>query len=148
VGSDTVAALRRLTVADYDAVLVLWQRAGLPSIRPGGRDSPEAFAQQLERGQIVLGLEEAGKLIGCVVVTTDTRKGWINRLAIDPDHRRKGYGAQLIRAAEQMLREQGIGVIAALIEDWNRASLALFKKEGYAVGEDVIYVSKRESDSA
>jgi len=143
-----VASIRRLAAADYDALLSLWQRAGLAGVRPEGRDSREAFARQLDRGQVVLGLEESGKLIGCVVATHDTRKGWINRLAIDPAHRRKGHARRLIRAAEEVLREQGMSVLAALIEDWNDASLELFKQAGYHVDSDVIYVSKRDSAEA
>ncbi len=143
-----MTAVRRLTAADYDAVIALWLRAGLTSIRPDGRDNREAFARQLAQGQIVLGLEESGKLIGCVVATHDTRKGWINRLAVDPDYRRQGHGARLLRAAEDALREQDMTVLAALIEDWNDASLALFEKEGYRVDREVIYVSKRDSADA
>ena len=140
--------LRRLTIDDYEAVIALWQRSGLPSIRPEGRDSREEFAQQLEQGQIVIGLEDESQLIGVIVATNDTRKGWINRLAIDPDHRRKGYGAQLIRAAEAALHDIGLKVIAALIEDYNDASLALFKREGYAVHTDIYYASKRDAETA
>jgi ribosomal protein S18 acetylase RimI-like enzyme len=137
--------LRRLTADDYDAVIALWQKSGLPSVRPEGRDSREAFAAQIEQGQIVIGLEEDHRLIGVVVATSDTRKGWINRLAIDPDYRRRGHGRLLNRAAEQALRELGLQIIAALIEDWNDASLALYKSEGYAVHTDIYYVSKRDS---
>jgi len=140
--------LRRLTIDDYEAVIALWQRSGLPSIRPEGRDSRSEFARQLDQGQIVIGLEDGDKLIGVVVATNDTRKGWINRLAIDPDHRRKGYGAQLIHAAEAALHEIGLKVIAALIEDYNDASLALFKREGYAVHTDIYYASKRDAETA
>ena len=143
-----MAALRKLTAADYDSVLAVWQRAGLPSLRPDGRDSRAAFARQLSVGQVVLGLEESGRLIGCVAVTHDARKGWINRLAVEPDHRRKGHGLRLVRAAEDVLREQGLAVHAALIEDWNEASLALFQKAGYAVHRDILYVSRRDSDKA
>jgi GNAT superfamily N-acetyltransferase len=139
--------VRRLTSADYEAAIALWQRSDLPSIRPQGRDSKAEFAQQIDRGQIVIGLEDDGKLVGIVVATNDTRKGWINRLAIDPNYRRKGYGAQLIHAAEEALRSIGIKVIGALIEDWNDASLTLFKREGYAVHSDIYYVSKRDSES-
>jgi len=145
---DKVTVPRRLTEADYDAVMRLWQHAGLTGVRPEGRDSREAFARQLARGQVVLGLEELGKLIGCVVATHDTRKGWINRLAIDPNHRRRGHALRLIRAAEDALRAQGMSVLAVLIEDWNDASLELFKKAGYHVDSDVIYVSKRDSADA
>ena len=139
--------IRRLTIDDYEAVIALWQRSGLPSIRSEGRDSRSEFARQLDHGQIVIGLEDGGKLIGVIVATNDTRKGWINRLAIDPDHRRKGYGAQLIHAAEAALHEIGLKVIAALIEDYNDASLALFKREGYAVHTDIYYASKRDAET-
>ena len=143
-----MATLRRLTFEDYDAVIALWQRSGLQSIRPAGRDSLSEFTQQLERGQVAIGLEEDGVLIGVVVATNDTRKGWINRLAIDPDHRYRGYGTQLIHAAEDALRANGMQLIAALIEDHNAASLALFEKEGYAMQRDILYVSKRDSRDA
>jgi N-acetylglutamate synthase len=137
-------ALRRLTVDDYDAILALWQRAGLDTIRPQGRDSREAFADQLARGQVVLGLEDAGRLVAGVVITDDTRKGWINRLAVEPDYRRQGLAARLVAEAERELRARGIQVFAALIEDENVASLSLFQREGYKT-HDIYYVSKRDS---
>ncbi|MFN8598274.1 MAG: GNAT family N-acetyltransferase [Anaerolineae bacterium] len=143
-----MATIRRLTIEDYDAVIALWQRSGLPTVRPTGRDSRSEFAKQIEQGQIVIGLEENDRLIGVVVATSDTRKGWINRLAIDPDYRRRGYGEQLIHTAEDALRENGLMILAALIEDYNVASLSLFNKLGYAVHPDVHYVSKRDSSDA
>ncbi len=103
---------------------------------------------QLEHGQIVIGLEENGQLIGVVLATHDTRKGWINRLAIDPHYQRRGYGEQLARAAEEALREAGMKVIAAFIEEGNESSLALFEKLGYAVHQNIYYVSKRDSADA
>ncbi len=143
-----MATLRRLTIDDHAAILALWQRAGLHSIRPEGRDSRSEFAWQLEHGQIVIGLEENGQLIGVVLATHDTRKGWINRLAIDPHYQRRGYGEQLARAAEEALREAGMKVIAAFIEEGNESSLALFEKLGYAVHQNIYYVSKRDSADA
>jgi len=136
---------RELTVDDYDAVIRLWRVADLQSIRLRGRDSRDAFAAQLAAGQKVIGLEEDGQLIGAVVITHDARKGWINRLAIHPDHRRKGYGARLLAAAEERLRAMGFRIFAGLIEADNKASLALFEKEGYKT-HDIVYVSKRDSD--
>lgn len=137
-----------LVAADYPRITALWQRAGL-SIRPHGRDSHEAFARQLAGGiQIALGLEEGGELVCVIVVTHDSRKGWLNRLAIDPRYRRRGLGLQLIREAEEHLRHQGIQIIAALIEEWNRASLALFAKAGYADHPGIHYLSKRPGREA
>jgi ribosomal protein S18 acetylase RimI-like enzyme len=141
-------ALRRLTIDDYEAMLALWQRAGLHTIKPTGRDSRSEFEKQFAGGQIAIGLEEDGQLIGVVIVTNDTRKGWINRLAIDPDYRRKGYGGQLVHAAEDALHEAGMHLIAALIEEGNDASLALFEKLGYAAHRHIYYMSKRDSAEA
>jgi len=141
-------SLRRLTIDDHAAILTLWQHAGLHSIRPEGRDSRSEFERQFAGGQIAIGLEERGKLIGVVLATNDTRKGWINRLAIDPDYRRSGYGEQLVQAAEESLREIGLKVIAAFIEEGNAALLTLFEKLGYAGHQHMTYVSKRDSAEA
>jgi ribosomal protein S18 acetylase RimI-like enzyme len=107
-------------------------------------------ARQLASGvQTILGLEVDGQLIGSVVVTHDSRKGWINRLVVDPDHRRRGHATHLIAAAEETLREQGMRVIAILIESGNDASLALFQKAGYVeIDPPIHYLSKRDSADA
>jgi ribosomal protein S18 acetylase RimI-like enzyme len=140
--------LKTLGIEDYDAVMALWRRSGLPT-RPLGRDSREAFARQFENGvQTVLGLEEAGQLIGVIIATHDGRKGWINRLAVDPDRRRQGHARRLIVAAEEALRAQGMHVIAVLIENHNAASLTLFEQAGYLRADHVCYLSKRESAEA
>lgn len=140
--------IRRLGLDDYDALLALWQRAGLHSLRPQGRDSRASLAQQLTSGvQTILGLEVDGQLVGAVVATHDSRKGWINRLVVAPGHRRRGHAARLIAAAEEALREQGMCVIAALVESDNPASLALFRKVGYVeIDSGIHYLTRRDSD--
>ncbi len=140
--------IRLLGIDDYDNLLELWSRAGLQSLKPRGRDSREALRRQLATGvQTILGLERGDVLVGAVVATHDSRKGWVNRLAVDPHHRRRGHGARLIAAAEDVLRNQGIRVIAALVEHDNAASLALFQQAGYVdAGSSIHYLSKREGE--
>jgi N-acetylglutamate synthase len=142
--------IRRLGLDDYDELLALWQRTGLHSLRPQGRDSRASLTRQLASTvQTILGLEVDRQLVGAVVVTHDSRKGWINRLVVGPDHRQRGYAARLIAAAEETLREQDIHVIAALVESDNPASLALFQKVGYVEGDPGIhYLTKRDSEDA
>jgi ribosomal protein S18 acetylase RimI-like enzyme len=140
--------IRRLALDDYDDLMALWKRAGLHSLKPRGRDSRTAIARQLASGvETILGLTVDDRLVGAVVATHDSRKGWINRLAVDPDYRRRGYGARLIAAAEDVLRDQGMRIIAALVESDNPTSLALFQKVGYVeIDSGIHYLSKRESD--
>ena len=150
---DENVTIRRLGPDDYDELLALWQRAGLHSLKPQGRDSCASIARQLASGvQTILGLEvdsqaEPGAaLVGAVVATHDSRKGWINRLAVDPDHRRRGHAGRLVAAAEEALHEQGMYVIAALVESDNPASLALFRKAGYVeIDSGMHYLTKRDS---
>ncbi len=135
--------LTRLTPADYVRMVELWQRAGL-TFRSGGRDSQDACAQQLASGvQIVLAYQQGNELIGVIVVTHDSRKGWLNRLAVDPSWRRQGIGLRLIRAAEEYLHDQGIQVIAVLIHSNNERSITTFRQAGYNSEPDVLYLTKR-----
>jgi len=140
--------IRQLGLNDYDDLLSLWLRAGLHSIKPCGRDSREALARQLASGVMtILGLEVEGRLVAAVIVTHDSRKGWINRLAVDPDCRRRGYGTRLIEVAETLLRGQGIPITAALVMGDNAASLALFRKAGYVeIDAGIHYLTKREGE--
>jgi ribosomal protein S18 acetylase RimI-like enzyme len=142
--------IRELTLADYDRWMSVWQRAGLHSVRPSGRDSREAFARQFASGtQTMLGLELAEELVGVMLVTHDGRRGWINRLAVLPEHRRRGHAARLVTEAERVLHALGLTVIAALIEPGNDASLALFQELGYAeLPDGMHYFTKRDSNMA
>ncbi len=135
--------VRRVTSgADHDAILSLWERAGLP-FEPAGRDGRAAFERQLASGaQFVYVAERDGRTVGVVLATHDGRKGWINRLAVDPACRRGGLARALVGAAEAALREAGLSIVAALVEAPNPASQALFRALGYQERRDIVYYRK------
>ena len=137
-----------LGTADYEEILRLWERAGL-SVRLEGRDARDTFARQMaDHRQRIVGLRAGTKLVAVVVLTHDGRKGWINRLAVDPAHRRRGLAGRLIAEAERWFTEdQGLEIWAALIEGANRDSQALFAALDYQ-RHDVVYVSKRTRPEA
>ena len=136
--------IRELRLDDYQEMIALWERAGLP-YRPEGRDSRAAIAEQMERDpDLFLGAYVQEKLIGTVIGSDDGRKGWINRLAVDPDYRRQGIAQLLIADLERRLMERGRKIIAVLVEDWNDVSLKLFQKCGYILDRSILYLSKRE----
>jgi len=136
--------LRQLSLEDYDQMIALWERAGLP-YKPKGRDSRRAIAAQLERDpRLFLGAFLGGRLIGVVIGSDDGRKGWINRLAVDPRYRRRGVATRLVREVERRLRARGRRIIAVLVEDWNEPSLEFFQRLGYLLDRSILYLSKRE----
>jgi ribosomal protein S18 acetylase RimI-like enzyme len=138
--------IRRLTIDDYDELIALWERSEL-SYRPGGRDSRVAMRPEMERAEtFFLGMFDGDRMIGSILGNSDGRKGWINRLAIDPDYRGKGLAGILIDECEKRLYGLGLKVIAALIEGENKQSESAFSKAGYVYTDDIKYYSKRFSD--
>ena len=141
-------SFRRLTIDDYDAMRQVWDKAGLP-YKPNGRESRTMLGAEISREHCAaFGVFDGATLVGLTLVNYDGRRGWINRLAVDPDYRRRGLGLQVIRLCEAQFRGVGIEVWAALIEDWNEASLALFRKAGYHVHDHITYVSLRARSDA
>jgi ribosomal protein S18 acetylase RimI-like enzyme len=141
--------IRSLSIEDYDSVIRLWKRAGLP-FKPKGRDSKRAMKRQMASSpDLLIGAFSQRKLVGIVVGSYDGRmKGWINRLAIDPERRRMGIAQRLINRMEKNLEKRGATIFCALVETPNKGSLSLFRKLGYTVHRDILYASKRKSKDA
>jgi ribosomal protein S18 acetylase RimI-like enzyme len=138
--------IRSLTIAHYNQIVTLWKRSGLP-FKPSGRDRRGAVqAQMAANPDFFLGALEDNRLVGVIVTTSDGRKGWINRLAVDPDFRRMGVAEKLILGAENVLQKHGIRMFCALIDDDNEGSKKLFKKCGYEEHRDIVYFRKKQSD--
>ena len=138
--------IRKLTIGDYDKMIKLWERSSLP-FKPKGRDSRQEIARQIrENPEFFLGAFEGKTLAGVVIGSHDGRKGWINRLAVDPEYRMQGIAQLLIARMEKSLREKGARIICALVEELNLDSISLFEKLGYVTHRDILYVSKRESE--
>jgi GNAT superfamily N-acetyltransferase len=124
----------------------LWKRAGLP-YRPEGRDSQQAVERQMAAfPDLFIGAFHQKRLVGIVIGSYDGRmKGWINRLAVDPEYWRRGLAKQLVKAVETALEKRGTTIFCALIETPNEKSLNLFQKLGYSAHSEILYVSKRKS---
>ena len=137
---------RTLGPEDHDDIISVWKRAGLP-IKPRGRDSKEEMAHQMALDpEMFLGCYVDGRLTGMIMGSYDSRKGYINRLAVVKEHRRKGIARALVAEMEKRLRERGFRIITILVEDRSPESMALFSSLGYYRHEDIHYYSKRESD--
>jgi ribosomal protein S18 acetylase RimI-like enzyme len=136
-----------LVLDDYDEMVKLWLLACLP-FKPKGRDSRDSVAVQMGvEPDFFVGAFDDGRLVGVAVMSSDMRRGWINRLAVDPESRRRGVGKALVYECERVLQVHGLRLFCALIEDSNFASKKLFKSCGYVEHEDIKYFSKRENNA-
>jgi len=137
--------IRRLAIGNYEKITGLWTKAGLP-FKPKGRDSKEAIAAQMKANPpFFIGAFEGDQLVGVVIISCDVRRGWINRLAVDPNHRGRGIAKALVAEAEKVLRSQGIRIFCVQIEAENTESRELFRKCGYREHPDIVYLSKRQN---
>ncbi|MBC35329.1 MAG: hypothetical protein CL663_04730 [Bacteroidetes bacterium] len=131
-------------ISDYSSLVELWLKAGLP-IKLNGRDSKLEIEKELKRGILnILLAKDEDKLVGTILITHDGRKGWLNRLAVLPEYRKRGLAKMLVHRAEKHLRSIGIGIFACLIEDYNSVSLEVFQKLGYIDFKGIHYLTKRE----
>ena len=134
--------IRKLTIDDYDDIIRVWSDSGLPT-RPQGRENREVFAREMADPNVaVFGFFENDRMLAVGIANWDGRRGWINRVAVDPDSRGRGLGGMMIRECENFLKEKGALVMAALIEEVNTPSMACFEKAGYNCLPEIKYFSK------
>ena len=136
--------IRRFRIADYEAVMKLWETCKLP-YKPHGRERHDKIEKEIrENTALFLVAELNGQVIGTVLGTHDGRKGWVNRLAVAPEHQHRGIAQRLLKEAEDALYKRGIEIIACLIEDDNYNSMGFFQKAGYTKHPEIIYFTKRQ----
>ncbi|MHA1973229.1 MAG: GNAT family N-acetyltransferase [Candidatus Hodarchaeales archaeon] len=140
--------IKELGIDNYTEIVNLWHIAGL-SIKEEGRDSFNSIKKQLSSGNVCFfGYFIDDMLVGIVLLSHDSRKGWINRLAVHPDYQRKGIATQLIKKSEEYFKGLGLEVYCALIESDNSKSMGCFSKSSWSPYDGVVYFTKRISDKS
>ncbi|MBI9036842.1 MAG: GNAT family N-acetyltransferase [Bacteroidales bacterium] len=136
--------IREFHISDYQKIIDLWREGKLP-YKPKGRDSRENIKKELLKGCcIFLVAEHKNEIIASVLGTNDGRKGWINRLVVKREYRKKEIARLLVDEVEKRFDDLGIGIIACLIEDDNPDSLKVFSKFGYSEFKGMHYLTKRK----
>ncbi len=137
--------LKRLSIDDYQEIINLWAAAGLP-FKPKGRDSWAMMAKEMQQeGVAYFGIYEENNLLAVGIANYDGRRGWINRVAVDPDRRGQGLAGMIIEECEKFMRSRGAVVMTALIEEINEPSISCFQKAGFICDRSWLYFSKRDS---
>jgi ribosomal protein S18 acetylase RimI-like enzyme len=114
---------------DVAAVLDLWVAArSLPSVS----DSPDGLARLLATDpQALLVAELGGVLVGSLIAAWDGWRGSFYRLAVSPEHRRRGLATTLLREGERSLRERGAIRLTAIVADDEEGAMAFWQAAGY-----------------
>jgi ribosomal protein S18 acetylase RimI-like enzyme len=122
--------LRGAAAADVDAILAFWQLAAEDTDRPADHHQAAAALILRDPDAILLALLDK-RIVGCVIASWDGWRAHLYRLAVHPDHRRKGLAQWLLNAAEQRLKQLGAIRIDAMVLDTNEHGHALWAASGY-----------------
>ena len=122
---------------DITEVIALWQRCGLT--RAWNDPAADiALARKEANATVLLGRSDA-TLAASVLVGHDGHRGWVYYLTVDPDHRFKGYGRQIMLAAEDWLRARRIEKLQLMVRGDNPEVHAFYQSIGYFEQERVVF---------
>ena len=130
-------AIAPIDDADVADVVALWQTCGLT--RPWNDPAADiALARNGSNAAVLIGRDDHA-IVATVLVGHDGHRGWVYYLAVDPDHRQKGYGRVMMDAAERWLRERGIEKLQLMVRADNTSVKNFYQSLGYSEQERIIY---------
>jgi ribosomal protein S18 acetylase RimI-like enzyme len=132
--------VRPFHLSDEDAVVALWRRCNL--VRPTNDPHKDIRRKLRVRPDLFLVGVAEGELVASVMVGYEGHRGWLNYLAVAPEHQRKGFGRAIVEEAERLLRKEGCPKINLQVRTSNQGALEFYRRIGYAV-DDVVSMGKR-----
>ena len=131
-----------MTIEDYEKVYQLWLSCigmGLNNLD----DSKDGIAKYLDRNpDTCFVAEKSEEIIGVIIAGHDGRRGFIYHTAVNPDYRNQGIATELVDAAMDALKANGINKVALVVFDRNEVGNAFWEKVGFTAREDLVYRNK------
>ena len=125
---------------DEAAVVDLWKRCGL--VKPHNDPRKDILRKSKVKPEMFLVGLLNGKIVAAVMAGYDGHRGWINYLAVSPEHQKKGFGRQMMDEAEQLLWAEGCPKINLQVRTANAEVLAFYRAVGF-VQDEVVSLGKR-----
>jgi len=128
--------VRPAVAEDVTDIVALWRVCGLVV----SYNDPEAdfrFAKAGACSDVLVAVDEAGGIVGSVMVGHDGHRGWIYYLAAHPSWRGHGVGRRMVRAAEDWLLDRGVVKLQLLVRDTNTKVVGFYEHLGFEVAPRV-----------
>jgi ribosomal protein S18 acetylase RimI-like enzyme len=137
--------IRTPTVEDAPPIASCWVKLARGQRSHGSHvqaePNREAILQAITRHIVADELRVAtveDEIVGFVMIGFETgeyeldcRRGTIQNLFVEPDHRNRGLGSGLLEAAEQMLAERGADVVSLEVLAPNERARRFYRRHGY-----------------
>lgn len=118
----------QVVAVDATAFGEMW-RADLPALLEALRSAPASA---------LIGIDDpdSGSLAGYAIVACSAGTGYLQRIAVHPEHQGRGFGRALTRQASNWLRRRGARHIILNTKPGNTGALSLYESEGYVLLPD------------
>ncbi len=126
---------------DEQAVVALWHACDLVA----ASNDPVAdfrFAKAGPCSDVLIAVDEVGKVAGSVMVGHDGHRGWLYYVAARPTSRSEGVGRRMVQAAETWLSQRGVVKAQLLVRETNTKVVSFYEHLGFEVAPRII-MSKR-----
>lgn len=121
-------------------MVALWRACGL--VVPQN-DPHKDIARKLKVApELFIIAEKDGEIIGSCMAGYEGHRGWINYLAVHPQHQRQGHASELMSEAERLLRLAGCPKINLQVRSTNTSVIAFYESLGFS-DDSVISLGKR-----
>ncbi len=132
--------IRAYRPADEESVVLLWLRTGLEESSEAARAS--VAAKLAVQPELFLVGALGGRVVATVLAGYDGHRGWLHRVAVDPDQQKGGIGRALVFAAERALAARGCPKLNLQVRGGNQAVVGFYERLGFRA-EDRASLGKR-----
>ncbi|MFJ4158488.1 GNAT family acetyltransferase [Microbacterium testaceum] len=121
--------IRAFALDDEDAVVTLWEEAGLT--RPWNDPRADIRRKLTVQPELFLVAVEADRVVGSVMAGYDGHRGWLYYLAAAASHRGQGIGRRLVAEAERLLAAMGCPKVQLMVRPDNTGARGFYDELGY-----------------
>ena len=132
--------IRQFIQSDLDDVIHLWEICGLT--RPWNNPELDIFRKLVQQDDLFLVAIKDEQLIAVLMGGYDGHRGWMNYLAVHPQHQRLGIATALVQQLEKHLIARGCPKLQLLVRQDNLDVQTFYEELGYEE-VDVVCMGKR-----
>lgn len=124
--------VRSATEGDEPGVVELWRACDLV-VHYNDPAADFRFAKTAPCSDVLVGEDEAGRIVGSVMVGHDGHRGWLYYVAAHPNVRGSGVGRHMVEAGEGWLRERGVAKVQLLVRETNTGVISFYEHLGFKI---------------
>ena len=127
--------IRPYAAGDETAVIELWENCRLT--RPWNDPRKDIARKLAVQPELFLVGVLGDAIVATAMAGYEGHRGWVNYLAVSPEHQRKGLGKTLMREVEKRLLARGCPKLNVQVRATNSEALQFYRRLGYAQDEAV-----------